>query len=99
MTWMEKNFNSDSDLIRDTLEKCFEKYYHRTESDQRFLLPDGSAMKIVILHWEDEHSFVMDYKSETDWDDGDQFFPSDYESFEMLFEAMLEETQRTEEEA
>lgn len=95
MAWMEKNFNGDSELIKAELEKCFEKHYDRSDHDSRFLLLDGSAMEIDILHWEDEHSFVMDYKSETDWDDGDQYFPSDYGSFEELFEAMLEETQKT----
>lgn len=94
MTWVEKNFNCDSEMIKDELEKCFERHYNRSDSDQRFLLPDGSEMEIDILHWEDGHSFVMDYKSEKDWDDGDQYFPSDYNSFEELFQAMLEETQR-----
>ena len=93
MAWTEKNFNSDFDKIKQCLETEFKKIYS-TNAEQRFVLPNGSAMKIVLLNFKAYHSFVMDYKSDTDWDDGDQYFPSDYNSFEELFQAMLEETQR-----
>lgn len=96
MAWMEKNFNSNPELVKQALEKRFEEKYNRHNIDGRFLLPDGSAMEIDILRWETESSFVMDYKSEMDWDDGDQYYPSDYDSFDELFAAMLAETQRVE---
>lgn len=97
MTWMEKNFNNDMSLIRKALENKFEEYYHRSNENQRFLLPDGTNMEIDILSWENDPSFVMDYRSNTDWDDGDQYFPSDYASFDELFADMLAETQKTDE--
>ena len=37
---------------------------------------------------------VMNYKSSTDDDDGDIFYPNDYSNPEEMFKYMLEETRR-----
>ena len=59
-----------------------------------FYLDQDTVMHIVTLHWKDEDSLVMDYHSPDDDDDGDQYFISDYETPDEMFQAMLEETRR-----
>lgn len=92
MAWMEKSFNNNFDLLKAALEKQFEKYFIRQLPDKRFVVSDGLTMKVVSLG----SSVVMDYRSKTDWDDGDQYCPSDYDSFDEMFADMLAETQRVE---
>ena len=75
--------------IRSFIENKFKEKYPYSEIDGRivFSLPDGVFMKVSQLGG-DFNALVMDYIEE----DGDLYYPDDYETLDALFEAMLEET-------
>lgn len=75
--------------IKQFVENEFKKIYPYDEKDGivLFSLPDGSAMKVVLLGG-DFNALVLDYISE----DGDLYYFDDYDTPEKIFRAMLEET-------
>jgi hypothetical protein len=68
--------------------------FSEEESSVIFEVDNDTKMKIVELTGKDENSFVMNYYSSDDEDDGDQYYISEYDTPDELFNAMLEETQR-----
>ena len=97
MTW--KEIQSSNDFLQDVksyIEKKFCKVYGVSENTKEpvFQLPDGNKMKIITMHGSGFECLIMNYKSDFDDDDGDQFYPDDYSSPDEMFSAMLEETRR-----
>ncbi len=97
MTWTE--IRSNDNYLNDTksfLEKKFSKIYTADQvgNDTVFSLPDGLEMTIFILHGKAFNCLGMNYRSETDNEDGDLYYPEDFETPDDMFTAMLEETQR-----
>lgn len=97
MTWTE--IRSSDDLLIDIktfLEKKFSMIYSADKSggDTVFSLPDGSSMRIFLMHGKKFNCLGINYKSDNDDEDGDLYYPEDFETPDDMFTAMLEETQR-----
>ena len=97
MTWAE--ILSSSDKLSDTksfLIKEFSKIYSFSSinDDTVFSLPDGLSMRIFTMHGKGFGCLGMNYKSDDSNDDGDLYYPDEYDTPNELFLAMLEETRR-----
>lgn len=93
MIWTEKN--SKEIITNDLIDKFKEVYEHHDKNGVcYFNITDDCTMEIVRLDFKTETAWVMSYKSPDDDDDGDQYYPDDYSSFDDMFNAMLEETRR-----
>jgi hypothetical protein len=93
-TWTEvlKNYKSVKDYLITRMKNVY--LFSEEESSVIFEVDNDTKMKIVELTGKDENSFVMNYYSSDDEDDGDQYYISEYDTPDELFNAMLEETQR-----
>ena len=97
MTWKEIQISDVFLLDGKTfmIKKFSELYPFEKRNDETlFYLPDGYKMHIVIMRGNNFNCLVMNYKSSTDDDDGDIFYPNDYSNPEEMFKYMLEETRR-----
>lgn len=97
MTW--KEIQSSNDFLQDVksyMEKLFCEIYIFSKNGKEtvFHLPDGYKMKVITMHGSGFNCLIMNYKSNSDDDDGDQFYPDDYSTPDEMFSAMLEETRR-----
>jgi hypothetical protein len=95
MTWME--IRSDDDFLdsaRSYMITRFKEIYKSfTKGGKTFFeLSDGCTMHIDTMHSKDFECLVMVYVSENDNDDGDQYWPEDFETPNDMLEAMLAET-------
>lgn len=94
-TWTELLSKNDSiEIIKKLIEEKFKEYYGCFNKDRilYFDLPHETTMELVILKWDTECGIVMSYNSPGDSEDGDVFYPNDYNTFDEMFEAMLKET-------
>ena len=93
-TWTEvlKKYKSVKDYLITRMKNVY--LFSEEESSVIFEVDNDTKMKIVELTGKDENSFVMNYYSSDDEDDGDQYYISEYDTPDELFYAMLEETQR-----
>lgn len=93
-TWTEvlKKYKSVKDYLITRMKNVY--LFSEEESSVIFEVDNDTKMKIVELTGKDENSFVMNYYSSDDEDDGDQYYISEYDTPDELFNAMLEETQR-----
>lgn len=97
MTWTE--IQSSNDMLSDIksfLVREFSKIYSfsRINDDTVFSLPDGLSMSIFTMHGKGFGCLGMNYKAVNSNDDGDLYYPDDYDTPNELFLAMLEETRR-----
>ena len=61
----------------------------------RFSLPDGSEFNVDPIFFGGEAGFVLSYfYNGVAGEDGDQYYPEDYDTPEAMFAEMLEETRR-----
>lgn len=105
MKWMEALNVNDSlmEIKNMAVErmKTIYPYSERKDNIVCFSLPDGVFMQFWTSRGNTEYdnALGMEYgnKPELLPDDGDLYYPADYDSFDEMFAAMLEETQRTDE--
>ena len=102
MKWTEKLKTTDSlKKIKKMAVERMKTIYPYSESEDGavcFSLPDGLFMKFWIWRSDVEYdnALGMEYGNQPDLlpDDGDLYYPSDYNSFDEMFEDMLAETKR-----
>ena len=102
MSWVGELKTTDSlmEIKNMAIERMKEVYpYSIQKGEICFSLPDGVFMQFWMWRGETEYdnALGMEYGNRPDLlpDDGDLYYPADYDSFEEMFAAMLEETQRT----
>ncbi len=68
-----------------------ERYPFKEDTDEvHFKSKNGTPFNVFIMGDESPWDFlVVEY--EDTWEDGDAFYPADYNSFEDLLEAMIKE--------
>ena len=97
MTWKEIQSSDDClEKVKSLLIERFKEIYKYTVDNKEiiFSVPGGYLMKIFTMHGKSFSSLGMNYKSDIEDDDGDLFYPEDFEKFDDMFSAMLEETKR-----
>ena len=99
MTWTETKRPSDiNNQVYDYIVSQFKGIYpnHIDEfGNIRFYCPDGSSFNVFDLGFGEYGSFVLSYfDGDVDGEDGDLYYPEDYDTPEAMFAEMLEETRR-----
>ena len=90
MTWLEMRSNPKKvyKLLVDSLK---DKYQYKEGSDGvQFKTKNGVPFNVFVMGNEAPWDFlVIEY--EDIGEDGDAYYPSDYDTFEMMLEAMIKE--------
>lgn len=102
MKWTEQLKTTDSlmEIKNMAIEQMKAIYPNNEDKDGNvcFKLPDGLFMRIWVWKSDTEYdnALGMEYGETSNLfpDDGDLYYPADYNSFDELFNAMLEETRR-----
>lgn len=102
MKWMEELKVTDNlmEIKNMVIERMKTIYPYKENKDGTvcFKLPDGLFMQLWIWRSDTEYdnALGMEYGETSDLlpDDGDLYYPVDYNSFDELFEDMLTETRK-----
>lgn len=101
MTW--KAIRNQNDIVSDALTFITEKLktlfpFSESEKNCIFLLPDGVYMRVFSMRGDSFNCLGMEYGDSPNalCDDGDLYYPQDYETPDDMLNAMLEEINRPE---